>query len=61
VADGLKDFAIVNPTDEYLLRERKYLDQRRQIIAINLVKEIEKIRNLIPDERFDESFDGAKH
>lgn len=49
MVETLVEFALVKPSDDLLLRERKYLEQRRALIVVNLKAEIDRIANIDPD------------
>lgn len=48
--ESLNEFALVKPSDDFLIRERKYLEQRRAKILESLKTEIDRIKTINTDE-----------
>lgn len=46
----MNEFALVKPSDDFLIRERKYLEQRRAKILESLKTEIDRIKTINTDE-----------
>jgi hypothetical protein len=55
--EAILEFALVKPSDELLLRERKYLEHRRAMIVVNLKQEIDRISSVDSEELNKPGFD----
>ena len=58
--ESLNEFALVKPSDDFLIRERKYLEHRRAKILESLKTEIDKIATVTTEELSSRDLSGKQ-